>query len=169
MYTLEEVNAFSEQRFEVVFKNILENCPHYALKAAKARPFRDLAAMHAAFMAGVAADPLEQQLVLVRAHPDLAGKAAMAGELTEESSNEQKGAGLDRLSPLEYADFMRINAAYRAKFAIPYIVCVRENTKESILAAAPIRLAHDFETELSIALGEIAKIAKYRLLDLVKE
>lgn len=169
MYTLQEVNVFPVERFEAVFKNILEDCPHYAAQAAKARPFADFAALHAAFIAAVQADPLEQQLLLVRAHPDLAGKAALAGELTQESTNEQKGVGLDRLSPPEYAEFMRVNAAYRAKFAIPYIVCVRENTKQSILAAAPIRLAHDFETELSTALGEIAKIAKYRLLDLVKE
>jgi 2-oxo-4-hydroxy-4-carboxy-5-ureidoimidazoline decarboxylase len=167
MYTLEEINLFSSPEFERVFARILEHSPHYATRAAALRPFADFAALHNAFTQAILKDDSTARLALIRAHPDLAGKAALAGELTAESASEQKSAGLDRLTPLEYNEFMRINAAYRKKFDIPYIVCVRENTKDSILAAAPLRLEHDLETEIQTALGEIAKIAKYRLMDLV--
>jgi OHCU decarboxylase len=167
VYTIEQINHLSAPEFERLFARILEHSPHYAARAAALRPFADFAALHGAFAQAMQGDDSAARLALIRAHPDLAGKAALAGELTQESLSEQKGAGLDRLTPLEYAEFMRVNAAYRAKFAIPYIVCVRENTKDSILAAAPVRLEHDLETEIKTALGEIAKIAKYRLMDLV--
>jgi OHCU decarboxylase len=168
MYTIEQINQFTTPEFERVFARILEHSPHYATRAAQKRPFADFASLHQAFVSAILEDNHTQQLALIRAHPDLAGKAALAGELTAESQNEQQGLGLDRLSPLEYAEFMRVNTAYRAKFGIPYIVCVRQNTKETILSAAPTRLEHDLETEMKIALGEIAKIAKYRLQDLVQ-
>jgi 2-oxo-4-hydroxy-4-carboxy-5-ureidoimidazoline decarboxylase len=168
MYTLEQVNQFSAPEFVQLFGRILEHSPHYAARAASQRPFADFAALHQAFVQAIFADDEAARLALIRAHPDLAGKAAMAGELTTESASEQKSAGLDKLSPLEYAEFMQVNTAYRAKFEMPYIVCVRENTKQTILAAAPVRLAHDLETEIQTALAEIAKIAKYRLQDLVR-
>jgi OHCU decarboxylase len=168
MYTLEQVNQFTIAEFEQIFARILEHSPHYATRAAHKRPFANFTSLHKAFINAIHEDNQKQQLELIRTHPDLAGKAALAGELTAESQNEQQGAGLDRLSALEYAEFMRVNAAYRAKFGIPYIVCVRENTKDTMLAAAPIRLEHDLEAEIKTALGEIAKIAMYRLQDLVQ-
>jgi OHCU decarboxylase len=168
VYTIEQINHLSPPEFERLFGRILEHSPHYATRAAALRPFADFAALHKAFTQAMLEDDETARLALIRAHPDLAGKAAMAGELTGESQNEQKSAGLDKLTPLEYAKFMQVNAAYRAKFQMPYIVCVRENTKASILAAAPVRLEHDLETEVKTALAEIAKIAKYRLQDLVQ-
>jgi 2-oxo-4-hydroxy-4-carboxy-5-ureidoimidazoline decarboxylase len=168
VYTLEQVNQLSVTEFVQQFGRVLEHSPHYAARAAALRPFADFAALHGAFIQAMLEDDAAARLALIRAHPDLAGKAAVAGELSSESASEQKGAGLDRLTSLEYAEFMRVNTAYRAKFAMPYIVCVRENTKETILAAAPVRLANEPETEIQTALAEIAKIAKYRLQDLVQ-
>jgi OHCU decarboxylase len=107
-------------------------------------------------------------MALILAHPDLAGKAAVAGELTPESTREQASAGLDRLTPEEYEAFTRLNIGYREKFGFPMIVCVREHTKESILAQAEARMEHSREQEIEVALGEIAKIARLRLQDLVE-
>ena len=125
--------------------------------------------MHRAFVNAIQADTPAAQLELIRAHPDLAGKAAIAGKLTAESASEQASAGLTRLTPEEFAEFTRVNTAYRAKFEMPYIVCVREHSKASILAGAVERLEHDLATERAKALEEIGKIARLRLLDLVED
>jgi OHCU decarboxylase len=112
--------------------------------------------------------PAPLKLALIRAHPDLAGKAAIAGDLTAESTREQASAGLDRLTPDEYATFIRLNTTYRERFEFPFIICVREHTKESILARFEERLAHDRDREIEAALTEIGKIARLRLLDTVQ-
>jgi OHCU decarboxylase len=112
--------------------------------------------------------PRERQLALIRAHPDLAGRAAIAGELTAESAREQASAGLDRLTPEEYEDFHRLNSAYRDKFGFPFVVCVREHGKETILADAAVRLGQSRPEEIETSLGEIARIAHLRLQDLVE-
>jgi OHCU decarboxylase len=104
----------------------------------------------------------DEKLALIRAHPDLGEKV---GLLTEHSKREQSGLGLDRLAPDEYQRFMATNAAYREKFGIPFVVCVREHTKESILENADARLGNTREQEIETALGEIAKIARLRLED----
>ena len=109
------------------------------------------------------AAPKERQVDLVRSHPDLAGKAAIDGTLTPDSQREQASAGLDRLSPEEFEAFTRANAAYHERFDLPFVICVRDHDKESILAAAEARLRNDYETELRTALGEIARIAHHRL------
>jgi 2-oxo-4-hydroxy-4-carboxy-5-ureidoimidazoline decarboxylase len=119
----------------------------------------------------VAEAPLERQLALIRAHPDLAAPrghpAAIAGELTAASSREQASAGLDRLTPEEYRRFHALNDAYRARFGFPFIIAVRENTKESILRSFEARLANDRDAEVATALGEIGKIVRLRLADAV--
>ena len=99
--------------------------------------------------------------------PDLAGKAALAGELTAESTSEQKGAGLDRLDAEEFAKFHRLNDAYKAKFDFPFILAVRGHDKHSILAAFETRLLNDAESERAEALRQIARIAGFRLADLL--
>lgn len=106
----------------------------------------------------------EEQLALIRAHPDLGEKV---GVLTAHSASEQAGLGLDRLPEDQYERFMATNAAYRDRFGIPFVVCVREHTSpESILANADARLGNSREREIATALGEIAKIARLRLDDL---
>jgi urate oxidase len=164
-----EINQLSPQAFLESFGRVLEHSPRYAERAAAQRPFLSFEALHRAFVSAIQADTPEAQLELIRAHPDLAGKAAIAGELTAESASEQASAGLDRLTPEEFAEFTRVNLAYRAKFEMPYIVCVREHTKASILAGAVERLEHDLQTERAKALEEIGKIARLRLRDLVED
>jgi len=116
---------------------------------------------HADLMAVVHGASPEEQLALIRAHPELAGKAAVA--LTEASAAEQASAGLDRLTQAEYDRFHALNAAYRQKFGFPFIICVRLTDKAGILAAMERRLANDRDTEIATALDEIGEIVRLRL------
>ena len=118
---------------------------------------------HADLMAVVREASPEEQLALIRAHPELAGKAAVAGSLTEASAAEQASAGLDRLSQAEFDHFHALNAAYREKFGFPFIICVRLTDKAGILAAMERRLANDRDTEIAAALHEIGEIVRLRL------
>jgi 2-oxo-4-hydroxy-4-carboxy-5-ureidoimidazoline decarboxylase len=111
--------------------------------------------------------PEELRLALVRAHPDLANKTQRAAGLTDESNAEQNSAGLDRLSDAEFAAFERLNNAYREKFGIPYIVCVRRHTRDSILRDFERRLPNDAETEMRTSIVEICRVAALRLDQLV--
>ncbi len=166
--TVDEVNHLSEDEFVSRFGTLYEHSPWVAEEAWHERPFGSLAELHGAFERAMYGASRERQLALIRAHPDLAGKAAIAGELTPESAREQVSAGLDTLTPEEYAEFHRLNTAYRKKFGFPLVVCVREHTKETILANAEARLKHSRPEEIETALGEIARIAHLRLRDLVE-
>ena len=105
----------------------------------------------------------EQQLELIRAHPDLAGRAQVAGELTEDSTLEQASAGLDRCSPDEYERFQSLNESYKDKFGFPFVMAVRNSTRQEILDAFEARLGNDYDTEFETALLEIHTIARLRL------
>lgn len=120
---------------------------------------------HADLMAVVHAATPEEQLALIRAHPELAGKAAIDRTLTEASAAEQASAGLDRLSEAEFARFHALNAAYRERFGFPFIICVRLTDKAGILAAMEARLANDRETEIETAIAQIGEIVRLRLED----
>jgi OHCU decarboxylase len=165
--TIDAVNDFDQRAFVAKFSNLFENSPWVAEEAWHERPFDDRSELREAFVRAMYGAPGERQMALIRAHPDLAGRAAVAGELTPESAGEQASAGLDRLTPDEYEAFTRMNADYRERFGFPMIVCVREHTKESILQSAGSRLGNSREEELEVALGEIAKIAGLRLRELV--
>jgi len=120
---------------------------------------------HADLMAVVHAATPEEQLALIRAHPELAGKAAIDGTLTEASAAEQASAGLDRMTPQEYERFHALNAAYRERFGFPFIICVRLTDKAGILAAMEARLANGREQEIATALEQIGEIVRLRLED----
>lgn len=105
----------------------------------------------------------EKQLALIRAHPDLAGKAQVAGELTAESTEEQASAGLDQCSKVEYERFQALNDAYKDKFGFPFVMAVRGSSRQQILDAFSARLQHDYDLEFETALIEIHKIARLRL------
>jgi 2-oxo-4-hydroxy-4-carboxy-5-ureidoimidazoline decarboxylase len=124
---------------------------------------------HADLMAVVHAATPEEQLALIRSHPELAGKAAIDRTLTEASAAEQASAGLDRLSEDEFARFHALNAAYRERFGFPFIICVRLTDKAGILAAMEARLANDRETEIATAIAQIGEIVRLRLRDLGQE
>jgi OHCU decarboxylase len=116
----------------------------------------------------VEAANVDRRVALIAAHPDLAGRVAREGRLTPASTGEQAGAGLDRLSPAETVRFDAANARYRERFGFPFVICVREHTKESILAALEVRANAGRADEISTALAEIAKIARLRLEDAIQ-
>jgi OHCU decarboxylase len=162
---MEGINELDRPTFVKRFGPLFEHSPWIAEAAWADRPFANPDELFEALRAAMYAAPRERQLKLIRAHPDLAGKAAIEGTLTPHSRAEQASAGLDRLSPDEYEAFTLINETYRELFGFPLVVCVREHTKESILRTAGERLRHSPDEEVRVALGEIAKIARLRLED----
>jgi 2-oxo-4-hydroxy-4-carboxy-5-ureidoimidazoline decarboxylase len=164
---IDDAAALDREAFVARFGGVFEDSPWIADAAWESRPWSSVDALHAAMVAVVDAAPDEARLTLIRAHPDLAGQAAIAGALTPESTREQAAAGLDRLTPQQHADVLALTAAYRERFGFPFIVCAREHTADTIIAAARERLDHDPGAEERTALAEIAKIAALRLADLV--
>ena len=148
------------------YGGLFEHSPWVARSAWTRGPFTGVDDLHAALVAVVDEAPRERRLALIRAHPELAGHAATAGELTDASAAEQASAGLDRLTTEELERWRALNRAYRERFDFPLVVCVREHTKASIMAWGEERLSHDAEEEIAVALGEIAKIARLRLEEL---
>jgi 2-oxo-4-hydroxy-4-carboxy-5-ureidoimidazoline decarboxylase len=160
---LASLNATDEAGFMAALGDVYEHAPWVAQAALKQQPFATLAALHAAMTDAVRAAPPEQQLALIKGHPDLAGKAARAGTMTVDSKAEQASAGLDRLAEAEFAQFHRLNDAYREKFGMPFIICVRRHSKDSILQQFERRLQNTMSVETKTALGEIFRIAALRL------
>ncbi|WP_319773833.1 allantoate amidohydrolase [Breoghania sp.] len=161
--SLSRVNELTAEDFITLFGDIAEHSPWVAEAAAALRPFEDIPAMIAAFEAAMRGAPHDRQLELIRAHPDLAGKAALAGEVAQESKREQAGAGLDTLSPEEFAAFERLNGAYKDRFGFPFILAVKGATKHQILSSFESRLTNESETEFSTALAQIARILRFRI------
>ncbi|HEX6743713.1 MAG TPA: 2-oxo-4-hydroxy-4-carboxy-5-ureidoimidazoline decarboxylase, partial [Solirubrobacteraceae bacterium] len=160
------VGLDAEEAFVARYGAIFEGSAWVARAAFADGPFTGVDDLHAAMVAAVRAAPRERRLELIRAHPELAGRGAQAGELTGASASEQASAGLQRLTPDEAKRWRALNAAYRERFGFPLVVCVREHTEASILAWGQERLGHDPEAEVEIALAEIAKIARLRLEEL---
>jgi len=166
---LETLDAMSEGDFRRSLEAVFERSPWVAERVWSARPFPSVEALHAAMTAVVRRASGDEQLALLRAHPDLAGKAARAGAMTAASVAEQSTAGLDRLSDAEYERFERLNSAYRAKFGFPFIIAVRMHDKSAILAAFERRLGHAPHDEVEAALVQVFAIARLRLDALVTE
>jgi 2-oxo-4-hydroxy-4-carboxy-5-ureidoimidazoline decarboxylase len=140
---------------------VFEHSPWVAERAWQRRPFRSLDALHAALMAELAAGSDEEQLALVRAHPDLGTRAVM----TTASAGEQSGAGLDSLNPPEFARLHELNTAYRAKFGFPFLYAVKGSTKRDILEALQARVSAGRDDEFREALRQVSRIARFRLED----
>ena len=166
-WTLAELDAMDRDGFTRVVGPVFEHSPWIAEAAWCRRPFGSLNALHDALCAIVGKAGEAKQLALIQAHPDLVGRAATSGTLTPASMTEQAGAGLDRLSAPEIATFQQFNLEYRERFGFPFVICARLNRKDSILAAFPRRLNNSRKEEILAALGEIAKIARLRLEDLI--
>ena len=152
--------------FLAAYGHLYEHSPWVAERAWAYRPFADAKALHAALLRVLAEASEDERLDLARAHPELADKVAMAEGLTDASAAEQASAGLDRLSSQEYAVFHDLNGAYRARFGFPFIICVKLNDKDSILAAMRRRLDHGVAQELEEAMTQIGLIARLRLADI---
>jgi OHCU decarboxylase len=164
----DELNEMSLADFVGIIGPVFEHSPWIAESTCARRPFLDLKELYQALCDTVRAASEGQQLALIRAHPDLVGRAAAAGTLTPASTSEQVSAGLDRLSAEEVAKFRRLNEAYRDKFQFPFVICARLNKKAAILEGFRVRLENSKETEMNAALEEIFKIAWLRLVDIVK-
>jgi OHCU decarboxylase len=163
---LAELNQLDQAEFARIVGPVFERSPWIAEATWSRRPFESVEQLRAALCQTVRAAGQEKQLALIRAHPDLVGRAALAGTLTRESTGEQVSAGLNALSPAEIALFQKQNAAYREKFGFPFVICARLNKKEAILAGFERRLKNSPAQEISAALEEIFKIAELRLRDL---
>ena len=166
--TLETLNAADRKTFMAAIGEVMELAPWVAEETFAKRPFAGIAALYQAMTDAVGNAPPERRQALINGHPDLAGKAAREGNLTADSTAEQAAAGLDKLSEQELADFHRLNDAYREKFAMPFIVCVRRHGKQSILREFARRLKNDAAAEQRTALEEIFRIAALRLDQRVK-
>ena len=167
--TISLVNSLAQDDFVRLIGPVFEHSPWIADAAWERRPFANLDQLHRALCQTVAAAGQEKQLALIRAHPDLVGRAALAGTLTAASTGEQASAGLNQLSPEEVALFQQHNRAYQEKFGFPFVICARLNKKEAIVSAFPVRLSHSREEEIKTALEEIYKIAYLRLKDIVTD
>ena len=165
--TIDEINTLDQGAFVAALGSLFEGSPWIAAQAWHGRPFAIIADLHRALCDVMYHASTEQQVALIRAHPDLVGKAALAGTLTPESTREQALAGLDRLSSEEIATFTRLNQAYKDRFGFPFVICARENKKDSILAGFTRRLDNSRAEEIAAALREIARISYLRLLDKV--
>ena len=146
------------EAFVATYGPLFEHSPWVAEDAYELGPYADREALYDGLVAAMYAAPEDKQVALVRAHPELAGKVA-----TVDSKREQSSAGLDRLERDEYETLVSANAAYREKFGFPFVICVRDHDKASILEAAQARVRNDPATELRTALAEIARIAHHRL------
>lgn len=153
--------------FAHALEGVFEHSAWIAVAAEGGRPFADVNALHRHLMEVVKSSPRQKQLVLLRAHPDLAGRLAQQGLLTSESAREQKSAGLGEATPATLASIRKFNADYRTKFHFPFIICARLNKVDAILSAMEQRLHHIEAMEIRIAIEEIGKIALLRLTDLI--
>ena len=166
MMLLDRPSAIERDRFLELYGGIYEHSHWVAEAAWESREGTSLdttQGLHRAMAHAVDAAGEEKQERLICAHPDLAGKAAVKGELTAESKAEQSGAGLDACTPEEFEEFQRLNKAYKNRFGFPFIIAVKGHNRHSILAAFEARLNHDREREFKTALAEIHKIARFRL------
>src|SRR5262245_43069927 len=161
--TLDALNRMNPTDFASAIGDTFEIAPWVAESAATRRQFLTVGTLHEAMTGVVRAAPRERQLEFFRGHPDLAGKAARAGSMTDASRREQASVGLDSLSEEEFARFHRLNDAYKAKFGFPFVVCVRRHTRDSILAQFERRLGHDAATEFAAAIQEIFFITRLRI------
>lgn len=151
---------------------VFEHSPWVAERAYDAGDIADplqSETVHAAMCKAFRAATREERIAVLRAHPDLAGKLALAGELTEDSRHEQAGAGLDRLSAEEHAEFTRLNTHYMRQFGFPFIIAVKGLDKEAILTAFRTRIANSIDAEFVTACGQVEKIARLRLEALLPE
>jgi 2-oxo-4-hydroxy-4-carboxy-5-ureidoimidazoline decarboxylase len=167
--TLSELNALDSGAFVATLEGVFEHSPWIPAAVWSQRPFASIEALHAALAATMNDAPKPVQLALIRAHPELAGKAAIRGKLTAASSSEQSSAGLTQCSPEEFARLQALNRAYSDKFGFPFIIAVKGVGRGALITRFTERLERDPEREFGEALTQIARIAYFRLETLLGE
>jgi 2-oxo-4-hydroxy-4-carboxy-5-ureidoimidazoline decarboxylase len=166
--TLDEINALGRPAFVKCLGGIVEHSPWIADAAWEKRPFDSVVALHETMIDALMHAPVETQLMVMRMHPELAGMAAIRGEVTAHSKQEQGGAGLTQCSPREFSLLSALNRAYGAKFGFPFIIAVKDLDRTAIIARFAQRLERDRATEFAEALDQIARIARLRLAMLLE-
>ncbi|NKB22746.1 MAG: 2-oxo-4-hydroxy-4-carboxy-5-ureidoimidazoline decarboxylase [Alphaproteobacteria bacterium] len=169
MVSLVELNKGEDADFIAALGDVFEHSPWLVERTASARPFATRDVLIEALMVAMREAAEEEKLALIRAHPDLAGKAARAGDMTDHSRYEQSSVGLDRLSDDDYDRFTRLNDAYKEKFGFPFIIAVLDHTKDSILAAFEERIESSRESQIDEAINNIGRIVSLRVLNTVTE
>jgi 2-oxo-4-hydroxy-4-carboxy-5-ureidoimidazoline decarboxylase len=167
--SLFQLNSASDGDFVMLLGGIYEHSEWVPQRLIEQRPFPDWKNLRIAMRDVVENASDLEKIALIRAHPDLAGKLARAGQLTAESAKEQAGLGLDRLTDEEYELFQRQNERYREKFGFPFIICARLTTRQGVLDAFEKRLENSADEEISQALTQIHEIARLRLEDLCED
>ena len=160
---LAELDALPPARFVATLAGIFEHSPWVAEGVVAMRPFGSVDALHRAMVGVVDAAGHERQLALIRAHPELAGKAAVRGDIADASRREQAGAGLAQCSPQEFERLQQLNRDYNARFGFPFIVAVKGLDRAAIIERFATRLGNAPEAEFAEALAQIARIARLRL------
>jgi OHCU decarboxylase len=168
-FSLHDLNILKREDFIQALTPLFEGPPWIVAEAWHARPFQTRAELYTTLCTIMQQAPLEKQIALLRSHPDLVGRAALAGKLSSASTSEQASAGLDKLTPAEITMFTQLNRSYWDRFDFPFIICVRENKKQGILSGFATRMNNTREQEIALALQEVAKICALRLQDLVQE
>ncbi|WP_345532848.1 2-oxo-4-hydroxy-4-carboxy-5-ureidoimidazoline decarboxylase [Viridibacterium curvum] len=167
--TTTSLSALSQDEFVQAMEGIFEHSPWVAERAWTLRPFASREALLEALCSTMLSATHDEQLALIRAHPELAGKAAVRGELTAESTREQAGARLDACSPEEFARLQTLNSAYGEKFGFPFILAVRGYDRAQIIQRFAERLENSVENEFSEALQQITRIARLRMEERVAD
>jgi len=161
------INALSREEFIQRLGGVFEHSPWVAEAAFAKRPFADVAGLHDAMLGAVRDAPFARQLAFLRGHPELAGRAMVAGALTADSSNEQTRSGLTQCSPEEFAKLQELNAAYAKRFGWPFILAVKHLDRATIIRIFGERLAASAADEFEECMANIGKITRWRLDDLV--
>ncbi len=169
MPSLSEINAMPPAAFARAFGAVYEHSPWVAERAFAFAPFASRAALHAALVATVQGASIAEQIALLNAHPELAGKEAASGALTAASTAEQASAGLTAMTAALVSDLREKNAAYSTKFGFPFIIAVRNNTQAAIFSTVEARMNNSTEMERNNALMNVGEIARLRLIDLVSD
>lgn len=167
-YTLNQLNTMATDAFVAALGGIFEHSPWVAQAAADKRPYDSVDALHKTMSAAVENAGETRQLALINAHPELAGKAAVRGELTAESTREQSGAGLGQCTQEEFDKLQTLNRSYREKFGFPFILAVRGYDRHGIIANFESRVNHTRDEELRASLDQIYRIARFRLDELIE-
>jgi 2-oxo-4-hydroxy-4-carboxy-5-ureidoimidazoline decarboxylase len=167
--TLIELNALDREAFVALLGHVFEHSPWVAERAWDERPFVSRTHLHEKMVAVVDGATRDEQLALIRAHPELLGRMAQATPLSAQSRREQAGAGLDSANAAQLATLAALNAAYRRKFGFPFIVAVRGMGRPQIVARLGERLANTPQEEFAQCLGQIGRIAGFRLEDVIGE
>jgi len=168
-YDLSTLNEMDRSQFTRALGDVFEHSPWIADQVFNSRPFVDIDRLHEAMVKVVQHTSNDKQLDLLQAHPELAGQEAQKGELTDASTGEQSSAGLNALNHDEMARIAQLNTWYQKKFGFPFIIAVRNHTKQSIFEQWESRLMNDHKTELTACLEQVFIIARIRLETLLQK